>query len=216
MKPFITFCGRLIRRSVGRRSTSALIWAGLLAQVIGSAVPASPLTTLEYHIVSSELRVSPAVLSVPKGVAGSVLVELVTSGDSNEELVSELVRGAYVEAILRGPSFDARRVVGPANAALLLPPLNLVGDYQLDNIRLVDEVTGQTRLEGSPSSVPIRVFDEVLVSKVISRPLTYEEIQEKGIYIDEQNFRAVEFEVGFVLEGGTFEVKFPVVAPTFT
>src|SRR5262249_19781858 len=41
------------------------------------------------------------------------------------------------------------------------------------------------------------------------------EIQEKGIVIDEKNFRAVEFEVGFVLEGKNIPVKFPVIAPSF-
>ncbi|PYK96334.1 MAG: hypothetical protein DME19_20025, partial [Verrucomicrobia bacterium] len=63
--------------------------------------------------------------------------------------------------------------------------------------------------------VPVHVFDQVLVSTVTSRPLTLDEIKEKGIVIDENNFHAVEFEVGFVLEGKTIPVKFPVVAPTF-
>jgi hypothetical protein len=71
-----------------------------------------------------------------------------------------------------------------------------------------------TLLEGSPSSVPITVFDEVLVSRVTSRPLTSAEISERGISIDESNFRAVEFEVGFVLDGRTFPVRFPVVTPS--
>ena len=35
------------------------------------------------------------------------------------------------------------------------------------------------------------------------------------IVIDEQNFRAVDFEVGFVLDGRTIPVKFPVVTPDF-
>src|SRR5439155_18746320 len=70
-------------------------------------------------------------------------------------------------------------------------------------------------MEAKPSSVPVRVFDEVLISRVTSRPLTLDEIKEKGIVIDDQNFRAVEFEVGFVLEVKPIPVKFPVVAPTF-
>lgn len=191
--------------------TAALVGALLLAASPSSAVP---LTTLKYHIVGVELRVSPVAVSVPKGIAGSVLVELVGGGAANSAAAA-LGQGAYVEAVLHGPSFDARRVVGPVNGALVLPPLNLVGDYQLDNIRLVDAVTGAVRLEGTPASVPVRVFDEVLVSRVTSRPLTYDEVREKGIVIDEQNFRAVEFEVGFVLDGKTIPVKFPVVAPSF-
>ena len=117
---------------------------------------------------------------------------------------------------MRGPSFPARRLVGAPGAPLLLPPLNLVGDYSLDGIRLADGTTNETLLEGTPSSVPVHVFDEVLISRVTSRPLTLEEIQGKGIVIDEQNFRAIEFEVGFVLDGKTIPVRFPVVTPAAT
>ncbi len=188
----------------------AFLWATpVLAGIVARG--AEPLTTLEYRINGTELRVTPAMVAVPKGIAGSVLVEL-TGG----EAAWSLADGGVVEAVLRGPGLpEPRRLVGPVNEPLLFPPLALVGDYQLDNIRLVDAVSGETRLEGSPSSVPVRVFDEVLVSRVTSRPLTTEEIEEKGIYIDEQNFRAVEFEVGFVLDGQMIPVKFPVVAPRF-
>ena len=112
---------------------------------------------------------------------------------------------------MRGPGIpEPRRIVSPVNQPLLFPPLNLVGDYQLDSIRLVDgTMTGDTLMEGSPSIVPVRVFDDILVSRVTSRPLTYEEIQEKGIFIDESNFRVVEFEAAFVLDGKTIPVTFP-------
>jgi concanavalin A-like lectin/glucanase superfamily protein/Big-like domain-containing protein/thrombospondin type 3 repeat protein len=175
---------------------------------------AQPLTTLEYRITGTQLRVTPLVLSVPKGVPGSILVELASGGSTNADTAS-LADGAFVEATLRGPAFPARRVIGQVNAPLLLPLLPLVGDYELNDIKLVDAVTGATRMEGSPNRVPIRVFDEVLISRVTSRPLTLDEIKEKGIAIDDQNFRAVEFEVGFVLDGKTIPVRFPVVAPTF-
>jgi hypothetical protein len=176
---------------------------------------AQPLVSLEYKITGTQLTVSPAALSVPKGIAGSVLVRAEAPDGSTSSATAALSDGAHVEAVLRGPSFPARRLVGPPNAPLMLPPLNLVGDYQLDNIRLVDSATGEVRMEGTPANVPVRVFDEVLVSRVTSRPLTLSEIQEKGIVIDENNFRAVEFEVAFVLDGKTIPVRFPVVAPQF-
>ena len=176
-----------------------------------------PLVSLHYQVTGTQLKVSPTALSVPKGIPGSVLVE-VTAGSAGTNHPASLAGalGAHVEAILRGPGLpEARRLVGAPNAPLSLPPLNLVGDYQLDAIRLVESDTGQVRLEGTPASIPVRVFDEVLISKVVSRPLTTAEIEEKGIVIDEKNFRAVEFEVGFVLDGRTIPVKFPVVSPTF-
>src|SRR5687768_11152506 len=142
-------------------------------------VAAAPLTTLEYRIVGTQLRVDPPSLSVPKGVPGSVNVDVV-SGDGTKN--AQGIAGAHVEATLRGPSFPARRLVGTGNEALLLPPLYLVGDYQLDDIKLVDSTTGAVRMEATPNSVPVRVFDEVLVSRVTSRPLSLDEIKEKGIF----------------------------------
>src|SRR5436190_12308423 len=106
----------------------ALCWvllAGFCLRPVSLA--GDPLVTLEYRVAGTRFQVSPAALSVPKGIAGSVLPALTgpPAGD------------AYVEAVLRGPAFPARRVVSKPNEPLLLPPLNLVGDYQLDNIRLV-------------------------------------------------------------------------------
>ncbi|MEX0330624.1 MAG: tandem-95 repeat protein [Puniceicoccaceae bacterium] len=171
-----------------------------------AALADTPLTTLEYTVSGQVLQVTPSAVAVPKGIPGSILTNV--QGDIPE--------GAFVEAYLRGPSFPARSLVALPNEPMLFPPINLVGDYSLDGIRLVDPATGDTLLEGNPGSVPVRVFDEVLISRVTSRPLTLEEIQEKGIVIDESNYRAVEFEVGFVLDGQTIPVKFPVVAPNFS
>lgn len=168
-------------------------------------LPAQPLTTLDYKVTGQVMQVTPAALSVPKGIPGSIGVSI----------PGEVPAGAFVEATLRGPSFPARRLVGAVNAPLMLPPLNLAGDYSLDDIRLVSS-TGETLLEGSPSTVPVRVFDEILVSRVTSRPLSLSEIEDRGIEIDDLNFRAVEFEVGFVVDGKTIPVKFPVIAPNFT
>src|SRR4029079_15714122 len=141
----------------------------------------------------TSLQVSPPVLSVPKGIPGSVLVSVVAGGSTNSSARAALCAGAYIQALWRGPAFPTpQRIVSAPNGPLLMPPLNLVGDYQLDNIALVDSAGGLARLEGVPASVPVHVFEEVLISRVTSRPLTLDEIQQKGIYIDESNFRAVE------------------------
>ena len=109
---------------------------------------------------------------MPKNVAGSVLVQL-TNGDGTTNVANAaLGEGSYVEAILRGPAFTARPIVGRPNETLLLPPLSLVGGYQLDGIRIVDAATRATRLDGNPGSFPVQVFNQVLVSKVTSRPFS--------------------------------------------
>ncbi len=211
------------RRSRGARcknraaiALSVLALALLLCPSQPSAAD-TPLTSVEYHITGTSLQVTPAALSVPKGIAGSVLVSIVSGGSTNSAGAAQLANGAYIQATIRGPGFPSpQRIVGAPNAPLVLPPIALDGDYQLDNIALVDATTGATRLEGSPSSVPVHVFDQLLISSVTSRPLTMDEIQQKGIVIDESNFRAIEFNVSFVLDGKTIPVTFPVVSPQFS
>ncbi len=77
------------------------------------------------------------------------------------------------------------------NSPLLLPALPLVGDYELDDIALVDAATGKTRMEATPSTVPVHVFDQVLISSVTSQPLTLDQIQQKGIDIDADNLTPI-------------------------
>ena len=208
--------------SVGRfkpvRRLPALFLAALAVGLsLSNGWAISPLTSLDYHIAGTFLLVTPSVLTVPKGIAGSILVSVVAGGSTNNAAVAQLASGAYVQAIIRGPSFPTpQRLVSAPNAPLMLPLLNLVGDYELDNIALVDAATGQTRMEGSPSTVPVHVFDQVLISSVTSQPLTLDQIQQKGIAIDESNFRAVQFNVSFVLNGQTIPVSFPVVSPKFS
>ena len=204
-------------RSITVFATRTLGWLSLWCFLSPPSVATASLASLDYRITGTSVQVTPAVLSVPKGIAGSVLVSVVSGGSTNNAAVAQLTQGAYVQAVLRGPGFPTPlRIVAAPNSPLVLPPIALVGDYQLDNIALVDAATGQTRMEASPSSVPVHVFDQVLVSQVTSRPLTTEEIQQKGIVIDESNFRAVEFNVSFVLDGKTIPVSFPVVSPQFS
>ncbi len=92
----------------------------------------------------------------------------------------------------------------------------MAGQYELDNIELVDANTGEVRLDGTPSRVPVNVFSQLLISTVTSQPLTLDQIQQAGIDIDESSFQAVQFNVEFVVNGQTIPVTFPVVSPIFT
>lgn len=206
------------QRNTARRKSFALVLMACVLALLGAEVFAdTPLASVEYHITGTALQVTPSVLSVPKGIPGSVLVSIVSGGSTNTPASAQLASGAYVQAVIRGPGFPTpQRLIGAPNAPLMLPPISLGGDYQLDSIALIDSATGATRLEGSPSSVPVHVFDQLLISSVTSRPLTADEIQQKGIVIDESNFRAIEFNVSFVLDGQTIPITFPVVSPTFS
>lgn len=186
----------------------------VLALLAGVAGSAAVLTTLELRVLGTRLAVVPGEVTVPRNIEGSVRVEFV-AGDGTVVPAPGSMAGRHVEGLLRGPGMAARKVTARVGDALLLPPLRVSGDYQLDDVRLVDTATGTTVLAATPASVPVHVFDEVLVSQVVSRPLTSEEIAERGIVIDASSFRVVEFEVALVLKGGTFPVRLPVVAPEF-
>ncbi|MBN9691450.1 MAG: carboxypeptidase regulatory-like domain-containing protein [Verrucomicrobia bacterium] len=180
-----------------------------------SVVAAASLSTFDLRVVGTQLRVSPTTLTVPKNVAGSVAVEFVRGDGTIVSDLSASLAGSRIKAVLRGPAFAAQELSGPADRPLILPALRLPGDYVLEDLQLVDNATGLSRFPVTPESIPVRVVDEILVSRVTSRPLDLEEIREKGIVIDEANFRAVEFEVTLVLKGRTFPVVLPVVAPRF-
>ena len=88
----------------------------------------TPLLTLNYTVTGTALQVTPANLSVPTGIPGSVLVSVLSGGSTNSAAANQLSAGAYVQAVLRGPAFpQPRTIVGAPNAPLLLPAINLVG-----------------------------------------------------------------------------------------
>jgi hypothetical protein len=176
---------------------------------------ADPLTSFRHDIVGAQLIVSPSELFVPKNIPGSIAVNIAASDGSPHPQAASIARGKYIQAFLRGPAFPAYRLLGFPNEPLVLPPIALVGDYEIDDIRMLDVATGETRAVGTPSSIPVHVFPQVLVSQVTSRPLTLDEIQSKGIQIDQSSFSAVEFQVSFQLNGQAFPVRFPVVTPKF-
>ena len=62
--------------------------------------------------------------------------------------------------------------------------------------------------------VVINVIDKLLVTQVTSRPLTLEEIQERGIIIDQDNFTVLNFTVGLTVGSEQVVIDFPVLVPS--
>ena len=78
------------------------LWMLLVVYVFFAESPgARPLTTLDYTVSGQLMQVTPAALSVPKGIPGSIGVSI--PGD--------VPSGSFVEGTLRGPSLPARRLV---------------------------------------------------------------------------------------------------------
>ena len=55
-------------------------WLCVAVLVCGHSLVGAPLTTLKYKISGTALRVTPGTLAVPKGIPGSILIELVSGG----------------------------------------------------------------------------------------------------------------------------------------
>ena len=64
------------------------------------------------------------------------------------------------------------------------------------------------------TTIPIKVINEVFVTSVTSRPLSLDEIRGRGIVIDQNNFRAVNFQVAFNIDGDAVHDRPAAALPT--
>ncbi len=201
-------------RSMGWSAAAAvLLLVSIAVRATAQQLPAQ-LTDLEFDIVGVRLVPSPTALTVPKGIPTRVNADLVVpagAGADVAQAVATLADGAFVEAELRGPGIPPIPIRVDAGQPLPIPALALAGDYFLDRIRLVKD--GEVVLDATPPTVPIKVIAEILVTSVSSRPLSIDEIREKGIVIDDTSFSAFEFQLALNVDGVPFTIKAPIAFP---
>ncbi len=197
------------------RGTRWLPW--LLAMLVAIAGAArvdaqSFLGRAEIELYGIGLTVEPSTQTVPKGYA--TIVSTFLRAPSQPGALPPFAPDAVVRATLRGPSFaEPIELVAQPNSPFNIPILTVPGTHTVDNIRL--ESGGQVLLYGSPESTRIEVIERLLVTTVTSRPLTADEIREKGIVYDKSNFQAYNFTAAFAIDNGSqINVAFPVVLPT--
>ena len=193
---------------------------GLLWCLVTGAV-AAPLTELDFEILGLGLAVEPAVLTVPRDIPTRIEARLAAPEAADAPDVEEALRAlrgqARVRALLRGPNLAPQTIEVRPGDPIPIPAFALAGDYVLEQIRLVrpDGRGGeQVLLDGTPSTVPIRVIDEVLVTEVTSRPLDLEEIRGRGIVIDDQSFDVREFQLALNVDGDPVRIRLPVALPS--
>lgn len=117
---------------------------------------------------------------------------------------------------LSGPDFPIPVTVrGRSDQTIIIPRIENAGVYRLLDIRLENEM-GQRILDRDSNLVvpEITIIDEILVTQVETRPLTQEEIDEKGIVITDDNYTVVNFTVGFTFGSEQVEIELPVAMPT--
>jgi hypothetical protein len=170
----------------------------------------SPLHGQETDVMASgelivqgvRLEITPAQQTVP--INTETVVNTVFSVDE-----PELVEGMMVKGTLRGPGIkDAITLTTLPNHPFAIPGFTSKGTYTLENIHLAKD--GKILVTAEPEQAVIEAMD-IIVTKVESRPLTLEEIREKGIVISEENFSVYNFSVGFVVNSQEVKYEFPIV-----
>ncbi|WP_211360494.1 carboxypeptidase regulatory-like domain-containing protein [Geobacter argillaceus] len=159
-----------------------------------------------------QLTAAPAKQTVPKNIATIVSTYLqVPTMPAGQ--IPPLAPDATVRATLRGPGLETPlELAVPANSPFNIPPLTVPGSYSLDGIRL--ESGGQVLFYGTPESVKIEVIEKLLVTQVTARPLTAQEIRDKGIVFDKSNFQAYNFTAAFAIKPGQeINITMPVILP---
>jgi hypothetical protein len=203
-------------------------WAGFVgaALVLAATAHAQAQTAthrlgrLKLSVLGISAGIEPLAPVVPKNTASGV--RIVVRGGGEELPAAEVARllGSEfrVEAELSGPGLP-QTVTLPDGIAglpstgdpllLPLPALPVAGNYPLTNVRLVSN--GQPLLDVQPSDVVVRVIDQILVTSVKTRALTLDEIREKGIVLDSDDYLAFEFTMGLKLDSDVVNVSFSTV-----
>lgn len=159
-----------------------------------------------------QLTAAPAKQTVPKNIATIVSTYLQVP-TMPEGQVPPLAPDAVVKATLRGPGLEQpMELAVAANSPFNIPPLVVPGIYSLDGIRM--EAGGEVLFYATPESVKIEIIEKLLVTQVTARPLTADEIREKGIVFDKSNFQAYNFTAAFaVAPGQEINITMPVILP---
>ena len=178
-----------------------LLLAGALAPSLGAQ---EPLGSGSLAISGSTLIVSPAAQTVPFDTP--TVIETALSGFDGS--VGSLPPGLRVRADLLGPEIDG---VLPLETIpgqpLRIPRLRLEGEYQVENIRLVD---GDTVVQFAEPRDATVLVTQILVTRVSSRALTLDEIRSYGLVINEDSFQGLNLTFGFAVAGRTIEYSMPL------
>ena len=177
-----------------------------------SLFPDDRLTEFDFLLLGLTVKPEPPSQVVPRNTATGIRIELAFT-DVNADasgLLALLPTGLEVVAELVGPGIDAPiELRGPPGEFLPIPPLVSKGVYLVRDIRL--EKNGTTFLRASPDSATVEVIERILITQVTTRPLTLEEIRQKGILFGDDSFSGFNFTLALRLDSRPVTIDFPVV-----
>ncbi len=202
---------------MGGRTTGwlvGLLAAVLLATLLPDVSYAQPvLGSGTLRILGVRLADSPATQTVPRNQPTGLATQLVDPANPSEPVSDPTLATLVVKGELSGPGLLTPQPLHTiAGQLLAIPPLLTAGNYVIDNLRLED-ADGTFILPAEPAVATLTVIDTLIVSSVSSRPLSLDEIQDRGIVIDSSNFSAFEFTFGIGTESGQVPIRFDVAFP---
>ena len=176
------------------------------------------LASTDFNLIGLSGTVSPTNQAVPKNIPTAVLTSiLVPEGEDAAPIIAGLNPNYRIRGELTGPSFTAPRVIeAPIGQQLQIPAMPNVGDHVLQNLRIVDvtDATNATIAPVTPDSVGITVIDNILVTQVQVTEMTYDQIIQSGINLNDSNYNFYNFTIGLGTSSGTVPIQIPVALPT--
>ncbi len=195
----------------------AVLLASSLCGVSFAQQTPTPIANMTFSIVGMTMQAGPEYQAVPKGIASQVNTGFESNGEPiSAELAAMLPKDFKVQAELTGPTYATPLTLTTTpGQPFPLPTFPMLGKYSLSNIRVVDGA-GKAFMAATPQSVTIESISDPLITSVTTRPLTLQEIQDRGVVVDSTNFTVYEFTAAIGTESNQQPLNFPVLIPNQT
>ncbi len=176
------------------------------------------LASADFNLIGLVGTVTPPTQVVPKNVPTAVLTSIqVPEGEDAAAIIAQLNPNYRIRGELTGPSFTSPRMVdAPIGQAITIPAMPNAGDHVLQNLRIVDitDPTHSPLAPVNPDSVGITVIENILVTQVQVTEMTYDQIIQSGINLNNSNYNYFNFVLGLGTSSGTVPIQIPVALPT--
>lgn len=185
--------------------------------VLGKGGPV--LATADYDLVGFSVLVSPASQTVPKNQPTAVLTTVAGPDGGDLGTPGGLNPNYRVRGVLSGPSFPSPITVEAAiGEPISIPALTTTGFHLLGSLRIVDTTPGAGEpvvdwIPVDPTECTIEVVDNILVSEVRVRELSYDEITQSGIAITDDSYTFFDFALGLQTISNGQAIHIPVAFP---
>jgi Bacterial Ig-like domain/Carboxypeptidase regulatory-like domain len=197
-------------------SKCALSLTALLFGTLVCAQTPTKIGSLDLSIGGLQATVTPSQPVIPKNIASGVQIVVSQNGQTlAPAAIAQYLGGPFqIVGEFSGPGLtqtvDVPQSPPSANSLIVnLPAMTTAGDYTLSNLRFL--VNGQSVLDVSPSTVTVKVIDQVLVTSVQTQPLTLDQIQAMGVVLGNSDYTGFQFTVGLQLSSQVVNISFPVV-----